>query len=216
MKRKLLLFFLVLLTAVKTFSQDPWISFEEGKYQEVIDHYSDADLNLLTGSDYNILGSSFYRLGDKSKAEFYYFLGLKRNSRNGELVHNYELVSENKFSESSYKKSKDLITLLFFCAVILCLSLFIFPRWRRNASSSIVFSILILVLLLLKKESTDLNKYILIENPTELKSGIDPNALVYEELPAGEIFRKIDRIGNKVKVVDDSTGRSGWLDSSTF
>lgn len=194
------------------FSQDPWRSFENGEYNNVIESYVEDDLNSLNSSDFNLIGSSYYRLGNPKKAAFYYFLGLERNHRNGELIHNYELISRKKYIDKKFMNTRTFITFLFFLVIGILLSFFIFPRWRRNIFSSVVLASVLIGIIYLKKQSPDLNKYIIIEKPTQLKSGIDPNALVYEEISPGEIFIKVGKIGNKVKVLDSATGRSGWIE----
>jgi len=214
MKFKFLIICLLQFSSV-SFSKNVelWNFFEKGDYQQIISHFDGIDRNQISSSEYNLLGNSFFRVGDLEKATFAYFLGLKKDPFSSELRHNLRIVASGDYGEHQRKTQINFISVIFLIFILLALTTLFFlrPSMRRKNVVSFLFLLSFTGLIIFQKREVNLNNYLFVEKNTELRSGIDPNALVYEKLSKGKILIVEERVGSFVKVFNLDGESIGWI-----
>ena len=89
------------------------------------------------------------------------------------------------------------------------------PRLRKKILGLSVYALFFLGTLFFGAISPNLASYGVTKESVELKSGYDPNAMSFYEVPRGVIVKKYDQIGDfvKIKVVDEKE-TFGWTKRS--
>ena len=97
----------------------------------------------MSSTEFNLIGSSFFRKGNIANAKFNYFLGLKKDPYNAELLSNFNLTSEATYENSEERKKHLLLVLVFILLVAFNLSFFLFPILRRKKAFIILYTFLL-------------------------------------------------------------------------
>ena len=186
-------------------------NFEAGKYQEVISNSKKMSVNNLSSSDLNLVASSFFRLEKKKEAAFYFFLGLKKDPFNSELLYNFNLAAGESIDVTRDRSNQVLFVIIFIFLIFILFLFLIKPGLRGKKGATFIFSILLCVSSYIHYFSEDISQFILIKEKTDLKSGVDPEAFVFETLEKGEIFYIIDRFSDHLKVKAALSNKMGWI-----
>ena len=208
-----------LLFCGKSFTSEVEALYSKGEYASVINHFKDISKETLSSLELNMLGNAYYRLGRIEEASLYYYLGLKISPRSPEFSHNLNLSNPKVFVPKGFygtRLTKQEIFSVFIFVLAIFSTYYLFrPRLRKKILGLTVYAIIFLGALFFGASSPDLGNYGVTKESVELKSGYDPNAMSFYEIPKGVIVKKFDQIGDfvKIKVVDEKE-TIGWTKRS--
>ena len=215
MKQKfnLIFIFLLLVGSYSSFCQTEnlWRVFEKGNYEGVVSITKDIKPKKLSSSQLNIIGSAFSRLQKKPEAAYYFFLGLKKDPFNSKLLYNYNLSSMAPYDVNKDKVKQSSLIFISFSLLIILLAFAVKPGLRNNKLMVLGFTFLIISSFVIKHNTEDLNNFFLVQQEKDLKSGIDPAALVFETLKKGEILYITERLSGHFKVRSVFKNKVGWI-----
>lgn len=215
MNKHFKLYFLILIFFSKyTYGSDEnfWSHFENGNYEKIILKTKNLDLENTNSNEFNIIGSSFYRLNKKNEAAYYFFLGLKKDPFNSELLHNFQIASNKKIDLYKDKLNQNLFILSNIILFLVFLFLIFRPAVRRKKIAVFFYSILLLITLFIQYESEGLSSYLLIKEEKKLKAGVDPKAFVFDSLKEGEILYVDEIVSGHMKVRGVFNQKVGWIE----
>ena len=126
-------------------------------------------------------------------------------------MYNFRLVSNDSIDLTKSQSSQVLIITIFIILSIISFLFMVKPGLRGRKGFSYIFLILLSTSFYIKYFSEDISQFILIREKTDLKSGVDPKAFVFETLEMGEIFYIEDRFSDHLKVRGALSNKVGWV-----
>ena len=211
---KIFILFTLLLCG-KSFASEVEALYSKGEYASVINHFKDISKESLSSLELNMLGNAYYRLGRIEEASLYYYLGLKISPRSPEFAHNLNLSNPSVFVPKGFYGTRlteqEIFSVFIFILVIFSTYYLFRPRFRKKILGLTVYALLFLGALFFGATSPNLESYGVTKESVELKSGYDPNAMSFYEVPKGVIIKKYDQVGDfvKIKVVSEKE-TFGW------
>ena len=210
---------LILLFCTNSFSNEVEALYSKGEYASVINHFKDTSKESLSSIELNMLGNAYYRLARIEEASLYYYLGLKITPRSPEFSHNLSLSNPKVFGSKGFYGTRlteqEIFSFFVFFIAIFSIYYLFRPRLRRKTLGISVYALLFLGTLFFGVSSPNLGSYGVTKESVELKSGYDPDAMSFYEVPKGVIVKKFDQVGDfvKIKVVDEKE-TIGWTKRS--